>query len=185
MRRGNKKMADQGVEAGWRLRLGTIIFVASFCSPILIPLVTSSNLNTEWKTALSGLLAFGIPELGAIIAVAIMGKPGFEMIKSRVLAQLKHLRPAETVSLARHRIGLLMFCLPLLYGWLEPYVRGLFLESALHWSFSLALDLVFITSFFVLGGEFWGKIRALFLHRESALVAEMPQSATSGTGTGG
>lgn len=88
MRRGNKKLADQGVEAGWRLRLGTIIFVASFCSPILIPLVTSSNLNTEWKTALSGLLAFGIPELGAIIAVAIMGKPGFEMIKSLSLIHI-------------------------------------------------------------------------------------------------
>ena len=184
MRRGNKKLADQGVEAGWRLRLGTIILVASFCSPILIPLVANSNLNTEWKTALSGLLAFGIPELGAIIAVAIMGKPGFEMIKNRVLARLKHLRPAETVSLTRHRIGLLMFCLPLLYGWLEPYVRGLFFESALHWSLSLTGDLIFIASFFVLGGGFWEKIRALFLHGESALVAEMPKSATSGTGTG-
>jgi hypothetical protein len=185
MPKGNKKMADQEMETGWRLRLGTIILVASFCSPILIPLVTSSNLNTEWKTALSGLLAFGIPELGAIVAVAIMGKPGFEMIKSRVLARLKHLRPAETVSLTRHRIGLLMFCLPLLCGWLEPYVRGLFFESALHWSLSLTFDLIFIASFFVLGGGFWEKIRALFLHGESALVAEMPKSVTSGTETGG
>ena len=169
-------MADQEMEAGLRLRLGTIIFVVSFCSPLLIPLVTGSNLNTEWKTVLSGLLAFGIPELGAIIAVAIMGKPGFEMIKSRLLARLKHLRPAESVSLARYRIGLVMFCLPLLYGWLEPYVRSLFIESGLHWSWSLTLDLIFITSFFVLGGEFWGKIRALFLHRESVVVTEMPQS---------
>ncbi len=164
------------MKVGLRLRLGTTIFIVSFCSPILIPLVTGSNLNTEWKTVLSGLLAFGIPELGAIIAVAIMGKPGFEMIRNRLLARLKHFRPAKNVSLTRYRIGLMMFCLPLLFGWLEPYVRGLFIESGLHWSWSLTLDLIFIASFFVLGGGFWGKIRALFLHRESVVVAEMPRS---------
>jgi hypothetical protein len=170
-------MADKEMETGLRLRLGTIIFVVSFCSPVLIPLVAGSSLNTEWKTLLSGLLAFGIPELGAIIAVAIMGKPGFEMIKNRLLARLKHFRPAESVSLTRYRIGLVMFSLPLLYGWLEPYVRGLFIEFEPHWSWSLTLDLMFIASFFVLGGGFWEKIRALFIHRESVIVAEMPQSA--------
>ena len=161
-------MADQEMQTGLRLRLGTIIFVVSFCTPALIPLVAGSNLGTEWKTVLSGLLAFGIPELGAIIAVAIMGKPGFEMLRNRLLARLKHFRPTESVSRTRYRIGLVMFCLPLLFGWLEPYVRGLFIESELHWSWPLTLDLVFIASFFVLGGGFWGKIRALFLHRESA-----------------
>lgn len=171
-------MADQEIKKGLRLRLGATIFVISFCSPILIPLVTGSDLDTEWKTALSGLLAFGIPELGAIIAVAIMGKPGYEMIKNRLLAQLQHLRPAESVSLTRYRIGLAMFCLPLLYGWLDPYVYNLFIESERHWSWSLVLDLVFIASFFVLGGGFWDKIRALFLHREAVAVAEIPQSVT-------
>ena len=160
-------MANQEMKVGLRLQLGTIVFIVSFCSPILIPLVTGSDLDTEWKAVLSGLLAFGIPELGAIIAVAIMGKPGFEMIKSRLLARLKHFRPAESVGLTRYRIGLVMFCLPLLHGWLEPYARRLFIESELHWSWSLTLDLIFIASFFVLGGEFWEKIRALFLHRES------------------
>lgn len=168
-------MVDQEKEAGWRLRLGTTIFVLSFCSPALIPLVTGSSLPTAWKTALSGLLALGIPELGAIIAVAIMGKPGFEMIKNRFFSQLKHFRPVEQVSPARYRIGLVMFCLPLLYGWLEPYARPV-IEYEFHWALSLALDLFFIASFFVLGGGFWNKIRALFLHRESVAASEIPQS---------
>ena len=72
----------------------------------------------------------------------------------------------------------MMFCLPLLYGWLEPYGRSV-IEYKFHWSLSLALDLVFIASFFVLGGGFWDKISALFLHRESVAVAEIPQSAPS------
>ena len=171
-------MADQERGGSWRLRLGITIFVLSFCSPALIPLVTSSSLTTEWKTALSGLLALGIPELGAIIAVAIMGKTGFEMLKRWFLARLRRFRPAERVSPMRYRIGLVMFSLPLLCGWLEPYIRAV-IEYEFHWSLSLTLDLIFIASFFVLGGGFWDKIRALFLHRESVTVPEIPPSAPS------
>jgi hypothetical protein len=62
-----------------------------------------------------------------------------------------------------------MFVLPLLAGWLHPYLaerlpaifdRG----SAIH----VAGDLLFISSFFVLGGDFWDKVRALFIYRATA-----------------
>ena len=56
-------MADQERARGWRLRLGAAIFVLSFFSPALIPLVTGSSLPTEWKTAFSGLLALAVPEI--------------------------------------------------------------------------------------------------------------------------
>jgi len=37
-----------------RFRLGATVLVASFCAPVLIPLVASSGLSAAWKTALSG-----------------------------------------------------------------------------------------------------------------------------------
>jgi hypothetical protein len=43
--------------------------------------VTASKLSSQWKTLLSGALAFGIPEIGTILAIAIMGKSGFETMK--------------------------------------------------------------------------------------------------------
>ena len=61
-----------------RFRLGTTIFIIGFCSPVLIPFVTATDLPLKWKATLSGALALGIPELFSIIAIALMGKPGFQ-----------------------------------------------------------------------------------------------------------
>ena len=44
-----------------RLYAGIAIFVIGHV-PIAIPLIASSSLSTGWKTALSGLMVFGIPE---------------------------------------------------------------------------------------------------------------------------
>jgi hypothetical protein len=73
----------------------------------LIPLVTASNLPTGSKAVLSGALAFGIPEAGTLVAVAVMGKPGYEMIKSHIFRFLKQVAPPQRVSPNRCRVGLI------------------------------------------------------------------------------
>ena len=104
-------------EAGWRFRLGVIAFAVSFSSPfVLVPLVVASNLSAEWKTTLSGFFAVGLPEVGMFAAVAIMGKPGFEIVKRRLLASLARFLPADRVSPMRYGVGLTMFFIPLLYA---------------------------------------------------------------------
>jgi hypothetical protein len=94
----------------WRLRIGLIVFVVGFLSPLLIPLVTASELPTKWKAVISGALAVGIPELFSIVVIAIMGKPGYNYIKSRFFAFLKKHGPPDKVSPIRYRIGLSCFC---------------------------------------------------------------------------
>jgi hypothetical protein len=39
-----------------RFRLGTTIFIIGFCSPVLIPFVTATDLPLKWKATLSGAL---------------------------------------------------------------------------------------------------------------------------------
>jgi hypothetical protein len=152
--------------AGWRFQLGLVIFVVGFASPLLIPLVTASGLATKWKTIISGALAVGIPEVFSLIAVAIMGKSGFVYMKHLFFAFLKKHGPPERVSRTRYRIGLVMFALPLLFAWLGPYFAHRIPGYATHrLVVSLAGDLMFVSSLFVLGGEFWDKVRALFIHR--------------------
>ena len=149
----------------WRLRLGLIVFVVGFLSPLLIPLVTASELPTKWKALISGALAVGIPELFSIAAIAIMGKPGFNYIKERFFAFLMKHGPADKVSRTRYRMGLLMFGLPILFGWLAPYITIIIPGYNLQGLFvNLIGDVMFISSLFVLGGDFWDKIRALFSH---------------------
>ena len=157
----------------WRLRIGLIVFVIGFLSPLLIPLVTASELPTKWKAVISTCLAVGIPELFSVVAIAIMGKPGYNYIKARFFAFLKKHGPADKVSPTRYRIGLVMFILPILFGWLAPYVPtiipGYDLQGLIV---NIIGDTMLISSFFILGGDFWDKIHSLFVYGSTAKFPE-------------
>jgi hypothetical protein len=100
-----------------------------------------------------------------ILAIAVMGKSGFQQLKRSVFGYVSTLAPTEQeVGPARHRVGLVMFCLPLISSFLEPYVDTLWpgLRPNL-WQVQALGDAMLVGSFFVLGGNFWDKVRALFI----------------------
>jgi hypothetical protein len=149
-----------------RLIWGVIVFVVGQATTLLIPFVTASGLTATWKTTLSGVLFFVTPQIGIVLAVGILGKDGYDHVRDIVLRWFKKYGPPETVSLARYRIGLVMFVLPLFFGWIEPYCSYLFPGfEANKITFFITGDVIFIASFFVLGGGFWDKIRALFVYK--------------------
>ena len=155
----------QQPQAGWRFRLGLITLIVGWLSPLLIPLVAKTSLATEWKTIISGLLAVGIPEVFTVAAIAIMGKSGYNLIKERIFSFLKKHGPPDRVSLTRYRVGLVMFVLPVVFGWLGPYGAHRIPGYETHrFVVSLIGDVIFVASLFVLGGDFWDKVRALFIH---------------------
>jgi hypothetical protein len=169
---GDPSVPTQAPPRG-RLIAGATVFVVGFASPLLVPLVARSDLSAGWKTTLTGLLIAGIPELGMLIAVAIMGKPGFNYltggIKKRLGAFMAQHGPAQTVSARRYKIGLIMFLIPILFGWAAPYaehhIPGYESNQLLY---AFAGDVLLVTSLFVLGGEFWDKLRSLFVHGATA-----------------
>lgn len=151
---------------GWRFWVGLIVLVTGFASPALIPVVTGSGLSTAWKTALSSALAVGIPEVFTLAAIAIMGRSGFDFLKAKAFGWLKQYGPADRVSRARYRTGLVLFTLPLLFAWIVPYGPHLVPWYDTHrMAVNLAGDLMLVASLFVLGGNFWDKLRALFVHQ--------------------
>lgn len=154
-----------------RLYGGATILIIGFLSPLLIPLVTSSNLSTGIKATLSGLLALGIPELFMLIAIGVMGKQGYEFLKSKLFKYLSKFAPPDTVSLTRYRVGLVLFLFPLIVGWIQPYLSThfTFLQNLPIWAYIIG-DTIFIVSFFVLGGDFWDKFSGLFNHKIKILT---------------
>ena len=170
------KAADQpaaGPPPKGRLLLGGGVFVIGQLSPVCIPLVTASSLPTGLKSALSGLLLLGIPELAIFIAIAILGKAGFVYLKQKLFAILKRAAPIDTVSKIRYRVGLVLFCFPLLIGWLTPYVSDLIPRySEYHVALAIAGDGMLVLGLFVLGGDFWDKLQALFLRKAKAVSPE-------------
>lgn len=156
-----------------KLILGAIILIVGFMSPLLIPLVIGSELPVSYKNILSGILAFGIPELFMIVAVAIMGKQGFEFIKEKVFNYLKPFAPLDEVSLNRYRIGLIMFSIPIIIGLVQPYLSqylSFFKNLPIWWH--IILDILFVCSFFVLGGNFWDKLSGLFKYNVKVFNAD-------------
>ena len=148
-----------------RLVSGIIIFAIGQLTTLLIPLVSSSGLSPIWKTTLSSILFFVTPQLGMIWAIAIFGKPGYNYLKGVVFSWFKkHVVPVQ-VGPVRYYIGLIMFILPLLYGWVEPYC-GRLIPGYMDYQVWICVvgDLMFASSFLVLGGEFWDKIRGLFIN---------------------
>jgi len=163
--------------AGWRLKLGVALFGLSIVLPVLgVPLVAAMGLSSATMATISGALLVGAEVLG-IAAVAVMGKPGYAYIKSRIFGFLKQYGPPAEVSRSRYTIGLVMFAVPFIFGWLAPYAADLVPGyQGNEFTYAVVGDLLLLASLFVLGGDFWDKLRSLFIHGASA---RFPEKATS------
>lgn len=163
------KSANAPPPAGWQIKLGLAMLILSVVTPLaLVPLVNAMDLSAPIAATVSGVILAGAEVLG-LAAVAVMGKKGYEYIKSRILGFLKRYGPPEKVSRARYSIGLVMFILPILFGWLTPYAGDMIPGyTGNEIVFGVAGDAVLLASLFVLGGDFWDKVRALFVHGAAA-----------------
>jgi hypothetical protein len=150
---------------GWRFRIGVTFFALGWICPLFVPLVTSSNLSTETKTFLSGFLIIGVPEIFSVISIVFLGKDGFNYIKERIFTFLKRIVPQGEVSRTRYRIGLFMLFLHVIYANLIFYSPNLikgYDENRMV--MNVCAEVLFIVTLFVLGGDFWEKLRALFIY---------------------
>ena len=147
-----------------RLKLGVALLIRG----LIMPAGTLPVAATDWpiavKTVVSSILLFGF-EIMLVPAVALMGKDNFERIWAGAMRLLKTLKPAGGVSKTRYKVGLYMLVGPTLYAWIASYAPSWLPEDyVLRVWVNLGLDLVTLASLFVLGGDFWDKVRALFLH---------------------
>ena len=151
--------------SNWRLKLGITLFVLSIALPLVgIPVVAAIGLSVTVTASISGTLLIGAEVLG-IMAVAVMGKSGFAYIKNHIFVFLKQYGPPKEVSRLRYTIGLVMFSVPILFGWVSIYIPELIPGFTLTpLPYALGGDLLLLASLIVLGGNFWDKIRALFIY---------------------
>jgi hypothetical protein len=172
----NKNGSNDTLEqpaSNWRFKSGVALFVLSIAVPLIgIPIVTSLGVSAAVTASVSGVLLVGAEIMG-ILAVVVMGKEGYAYIKSRVFGFLKQYGPPQKVSRRRYRLGLVMFSVPILFGWVSIYAGQLipgFTDNPLP--FALCGDILLLASLFVLGGNFWDKIRALFIYDSAVHFVE-------------
>jgi hypothetical protein len=109
-----------------------------------------------------------------LLAVMILGRDGFVYLKQTLVQFVRRtFVPPKKVSRTRYRVGLLMIALPLFWGWLGPYLGDyIFADNKLSWIAALTGDVMFLAGLFVLGGDFWDKLRALFRYEASVTLPE-------------
>jgi len=148
-----------------RLFLGGACFTVAQTLPLFIPLVLTSDRRSDANTVLSGSMLFGLPEIGSFIAVSILGKLGYDWLKWKTFDLVKSSAPAAEVGPTRYYTGLLIFCILLSLGIVEPYISDFlprFLQENRRLYMNIA-DACFVANLLVLGGDFWDKRRALFV----------------------
>lgn len=153
--------------SAWRFRLGVVLFVLVLPPYTLIaPLILRDLSLPAVATIAAGLVV--AQNLLVLAAIAVLGKPGFLYIKSLFVRRVATLAPAREVGPLRHRIGIVMFCLPFIFDWIETYaIRLAALFGNRIWV-DVGGDLLLIASLFVLGGNFWDKLHALFVREATA-----------------
>lgn len=159
-----------GNRADARFKLGLAVLIVGnllFAVPFFI-----RESWPGWLKAFAGSMLLA-PEAGTLAAVAIMGKENFDRIVSAVKRWFASKKPAGNVGPVRHAVGLVLFLLPLAVTYIRGYVPE-WLPDSSPWRLyaNLAGDLMFLASIFLLGGDFWDKLRALFVREARAVFPE-------------
>ena len=157
-------------KVGWRIKTGFVIFITSIVWPVLVPILPLIGISSQSVTTFAGVMIVA-SEVMLVTAAAIAGKDGFAYIKQRIFSLLKSYGPPQSVSATRYTIGLVMFVLPLLFAFLTPYLgRYIPALDTRPMVFGVAGDLLLLVALFVLGGDFWDKLRSLFMYKAVAVM---------------
>jgi hypothetical protein len=73
---------------GWRFAAGIALIVGGYIAWTFIPVVVATELSTGAKSVLMAVLG-ATPFMTKIAAVAIMGKPAYDLFKRNVLKSLR------------------------------------------------------------------------------------------------
>jgi hypothetical protein len=73
---------------GWRFAAGVVLIVGGYIAWTFIPVVVATDLSTGAKSALTAFLG-ATPFMTKLAAVAIMGKPAYDLFKRTVLKSIR------------------------------------------------------------------------------------------------
>jgi hypothetical protein len=159
-------------DPGFRFYFGLVIFIASFFMLPIGLLLKGFMLTHFWKGFILAIFWISAPIM-KISSIAILGKSSYEFINYKIHYIYHQVAKPNQVTPLRYNIGLVLFVLPFLPNYMISFMPHLFSMSlTTRYIIIIASDVVFIASLFVLGGDFWDKLRALFTYRAKARFEE-------------
>ena len=115
-----------------------------------------------------------------VAAIAIMGKQTYLWIISGLRSHYFTYIFPKKISRARYYFGLVLFLMPSIANHLIAYTpRFTHFQYEFNLYEHLVSDLLFVISLFVLGGDFWDKLRALFVFESSIRFGPRTHATTA------
>lgn len=148
--------------SGWQYHAGWLCFILCLIMPLLSLLVPILGLSKTSSALLIGGLVVGAPELFMVLAIALWGKSTFDYFITQVFGLFRFLAPAKSVSSTRYYVGLTLLIISFFPSWILSYAPSL-VNDTTRICIVLSFDILFVISFFILGGNFWNKVRELFI----------------------
>jgi hypothetical protein len=151
---------------GWKFHLGLALFAYSFGTFGIAALVPFLFSPTVASALVTGVVISG--ELGFWVSAALLGRPFIEALKAKPAALLtrRSSRAPRPISRPRHVFGLVLFSLSFVTYYVAMATPFLHLSKSTELTAIVVVaitgELLFVSSLFVLGGEFWGRIKALY-----------------------
>ena len=157
---------------GIRFYVGLGVFIASF---FMLPtglVLREFIAGSFWKGFVLGVFWISAP-LMKIGSVAILGKPSYAWINYQMHYFYHKVAKPHQITPLRYNFGLILFVLPFLPNYMISFMPHLIpISLQTRYIIIMASDLVFLSSLFVLGGDFWDKLRALFIYKAKAKFEE-------------
>ena len=157
-----------------RFVLGCILLATGILCGLAVPFLGFLHV-THNKAAIVSFLMLSHHGL-TFLSIAVMGQDNFERLTEpvhRAAAKAgEKIKPAGNVSRERYRIGIIMLVTPLIVVTAMHLINEFHFKHETRVIISLTMQTMFLASFFVLGGDFWDKARALFVWDARAVFPE-------------
>jgi hypothetical protein len=148
----------------WRFYAGTAALVLAALMPLVAIAVPLLGLPAAQSALLAGLLVAGGPEVLSIVAVGLLGKETFHYFAHLAKSTLRRAFIDRPASRTRYYIGLAI----ILLSWIPSYIYAYFPNAMPGGNARIyilaGMDLAFVASVILMGGEFWEKVRRIFVY---------------------
>ena len=159
------------MKRGWKFYLGIALLIYGVLVYGAIAILPFTGLSAVTAASIAGGLLIS-DEIAFLVAMALLGRQFVEAVKGRIkkwFAPRKPPLPPRPVSRRRHHCGVLMLIASFLpyFGAESLLILGLIHENHLKIIITLLLvsDALFVIGLFVLGAEFWERLKKLFQWR--------------------
>jgi hypothetical protein len=143
------------------LALSVVLPLLGLCVPLL-------GLPVGISAVLIGGMVAGGPEVLILLAAALLGKDTLHYYLGKFKRTLRDAVIVKPVSKVRYYIGLTIFLVSVVPFYLYGYFPEIMPPGDTRIYIVAGSDLSFIFSVFLMGGEFWDKLRRLFVWEGTA-----------------